>query len=345
MACAMRSTQKLLIRSAAMEKILEIKDLQTNFYTDEGIVRGCDHVSYTVHAGETLAVVGESGSGKSVTVQSVMRLIPTPPGRIDGGEILFKGQDLLKLSERQMQAIRGNDIAMIFQEPMTSLNPVMTIGSQIAESLILHEAHMNKAKARQRVIELLTQVGIAAPDSRIDEYPHQLSGGMRQRVMIAMALACNPQLLIADEPTSALDVTIQAQILRLIDDLKRRSNMAVIMITHDLGVVAETADRVAVMYAGKIVEYGPVEAIFDEPKHPYLIGLKRSMPTLKSDGDALYAIPGMVPIPTQLPQGCKFAPRCEQCMKHCETQEPPMTHFNDEHYARCWLYVQEEASA
>lgn len=325
-----------------MEKVLEIKDLQTNFYTDDGIVRGCDKVSYGVHKGETLAVVGESGSGKSVTALSVLRLVPDPPGKIEGGEIWFKGQDLLTLCDKQIQAIRGNEIAMIFQEPMTSLNPVIRVGSQIAESIRLHQPGTSKREARQRVIELLTQVGISAPASRIDEYPYQLSGGMRQRVMIAMALACKPALLIADEPTSALDVTIQAQILRLIDELKRQLGMAVIMITHDLGVVAETADRVAVMYAGKIVEYGHVNDIFDHPKHPYLVGLKRSMPTLEGDGDELYAIPGMVPNPTQLPEGCKFAPRCEQCMSHCESQEPPVVHFSPEHYASCWLYHPEE---
>ena len=327
-----------------MEKVLEIKDLQTNFYTHDGIVRGCDEVSYSVYKGETLAVVGESGSGKSVTALSVLRLVPNPPGKIEGGEIWFKGQDLLTLSDKQMQAIRGNDIAMIFQEPMTSLNPVLSVGNQIAESIRLHQSGTSRHEARQRAIELLTQVGISAPASRVDEYPHQLSGGMRQRVMIAMALACNPALLIADEPTSALDVTIQAQILRLIDELKRKLGMAVIMITHDLGVVAETADRVAVMYAGQIVEYGHVNDIFDHPKHPYLIGLKRSMPTLDSDSDALYAIPGMVPNPTELPDGCKFAPRCDQCMSHCESQEPPVVYLSGDHYTRCWLYQPEETN-
>ena len=325
-----------------MEKVLEIKDLQTNFYTHEGIVRGCDHVSYSVNKGETLAVVGESGSGKSVTALSILRLVPSPPGKIDGGEIWFKGRNLLTLSDKEIQAIRGNEIAMIFQEPMTSLNPVLRVGEQIAESIFLHQPAMSKQKTRERVIDLLKQVGISAPESRVDEYPHQLSGGMRQRIMIAIALACNPALLIADEPTSALDVTIQAQILRLIDDLKRELGMAVIMITHDLGVVAETADRVAVMYAGKIVEYGHVNDIFDNPKHPYLIGLKRSMPTIDTDTDELYAIPGMVPNPTDLPDGCKFAPRCDQCMSVCELQEPPVFDISADHYARCWLYQSEE---
>ena len=327
-----------------MEKVLEIKDLQTNFYTDEGVVRGCDKVSYCVNKGETLAVVGESGSGKSVTALSILQLVPSPPGKIDGGEIWFNGQDLLTLSDKEIQHIRGNEIAMIFQEPMTSLNPVLRVGEQIGESIRLHQPKTNKVEVRQRVIALLTQVGITAPESRVDEYPYQLSGGMRQRIMIAMALACNPALLIADEPTSALDVTIQSQILRLIDELKHKLGMAVIMITHDLGVVAETADRVAVMYAGKIVEFGHVNDIFDNPKHPYLIGLKRSMPTLDSNGDELYAIPGMVPNPTDLPKGCKFAPRCDQCMACCESQEPPLVNFSDQHYARCWLYQTKETN-
>lgn len=327
-----------------MDNILEIKDLQTHFYTHEGIVRACDRVSYQVGKGETLAVVGESGSGKSVTALSVLGLLPTPPARIEGGQILFKGQDLLSLSEKQMQRIRGNDIAMIFQEPMTSLNPVLRIGDQIGESIRLHQPDTSKSQRRQRVIALLTQVGIAAPAVRIDEYPHQLSGGMRQRVMIAIALACHPALLIADEPTSALDVTIQAQILRLIDDLKHELVMAVIMITHDLGVVAESADHVAVMYCGKIVEYGDVYSLFDDPKHPYLIGLTRAMPTLASDANALYAIPGMVPSPTDLPAGCHFAPRCAQCMAICHTQTPPQIHFSEQHYARCWLYDTSEHS-
>lgn len=326
------------------DKILELKNLHTHFATDEGTVRGCDGVSYCVHKGETLAVVGESGSGKSVTAMSILRLIPNPPGKIISGEIWFQGQELLKLSDKEIQAIRGKDIAMIFQEPMTSLNPVLTIGKQIGESLRLHQPSMDRAQIRQRVIELLTQVGIAAPDTRINEYPHQLSGGMRQRVMIAIALACNPSLLIADEPTSALDVTIQAQILRLINDLKHKMGMAVIMITHDLGVVAETADRVAVMYAGQVVEYGSVEAIFDDPKHPYLVGLKRSMPTLNSDDSSLYAIPGMVPNPTQLPAGCNFAPRCEHCMERCQVEQPPTVHFSNEHHASCWLYHNQESN-
>lgn len=321
------------------EYILEVQQLKTVFHTDEGVVHGCDGVSYAVRKGETLAVVGESGSGKSVTSMSVLRLIPSPPGEIVEGKILFDGIDLVTASEKTMREIRGRRIAMIFQEPMTSLNPVLTVGRQIAESLLLHEKGMTKAAARKRVIELLELVGIPAPESRIDEYPHQLSGGMRQRVMIAMALACSPEVLIADEPTSALDVTIQAQILRLIDELKERLGMAVVMITHDLGVVAETADTVAVMYAGKIVEMGTVRDIFHTPKHPYLQGLRRSMPRIDEDADALYAIEGMVPNPLDLPPGCKFAPRCPHALDVCRAHEPPESRFSQTHIARCWLHV------
>lgn len=322
----------------SIEKILEVKDLKTYFYTDDGVVRGCDGVSYTVGKGETLAIVGESGSGKSVSSMSVMRLVPEPPGRIVAGEIIFNGRDLTKVSIKEMQSIRGKEIAMIFQEPMTSLNPVIPVGKQIAESLLLHEKGISKAGARKRAVELLASVGIPSPEERVDDYPHAMSGGMRQRVMIAMALACSPTLLIADEPTSALDVTIQAQILRLINELKVRLGMSVVMITHDLGVVAETADSVAVMYAGKIVEYGTVYEIFDEARHPYLEGLQLSMPRLDDDSDELYAIEGMVPNPTNLPEGCKFAPRCVKCIDKCKTEEPPLVYFSETHYARCWLY-------
>ena len=320
------------------DKILEVKDLKTYFYTDDGVVRGCDGVSYSVRKGETLAIVGESGSGKSVSSMSVMRLIPEPPGRIISGEILFQGRDLTKISAHEMRSIRGNEIAMIFQEPMTSLNPVVPVGKQISESLLLHEKGISKAQARKKAIDLLADVGIPSPEQRVDDYPHAMSGGMRQRVMIAMALACSPTLLIADEPTSALDVTIQAQILRLINDIKKSLGMSVIMITHDLGVVAETADSVAVMYAGKIVEYGTVYEIFDEARHPYLEGLQLSMPRLDDDSEELYAIEGMVPNPTKLPDGCKFAPRCARCMDKCRTLEPPVVYFSETHYARCWIY-------
>lgn len=317
--------------------LLEVKDLQTTFTTEDGVVNGCNGVSYSLKKGETLAVVGESGSGKSVTAMSILRLIPEPPGKIVRGQILFDGIDLVKATEREMRKIRGNQIAMIFQEPMTSLNPVLTVGQQIGESLKLHERHLTAAAIKQRVIEMLDLVGIPSAEQRFNEFPHQLSGGMKQRIMIAMALACNPRILIADEPTSALDVTIQAQILKLIKNLQRQLGMSVIMITHDLAVVAETADSVAVMYGGQIVEYGTVDEIFHQAKHPYLDGLKKSMPRLDIDQDELYTIEGMVPNPLNIPKGCPFRSRCPREMDCCQ-QEPPVTFFSDSHYARCWLY-------
>ncbi|WP_372712635.1 ABC transporter ATP-binding protein [Ilyobacter sp.] len=318
--------------------ILEVKELKTYFYTDYGVVKGCDGVSYKVYEGETLALVGESGSGKSVSAMSILQLIPDPPGKIVDGEILYNGENLVNYSEKQMEKIRGNDIAVIFQEPMTSLNPVLTVGYQIMEPLKLHQK-MNKKEATARAIELLKLVGIPSPENRIKEFPHQMSGGMRQRVMIAIALACNPKLLIADEPTTALDVTIQAQIINLMEEMQRKLGMAILMITHDLGVVAETADKVAVMYCGKIVEYGNVEDIFYNSKHPYLQGLKKSMPRLDTDNDDdLYVIEGMVPSPLNLPQGCKFADRCEYVMDICRQKEPEAVDFGNEHYAKCFLY-------
>jgi len=319
------------------EKLLEIKNLKTFFYTDDGVVRGCDGVSYAVNKGETLAVVGESGSGKSVTAMSVLQLIPSPPGRIESGQILFKGKDLLKATTEEIRAIRGNRIAMIFQEPMTSLNPVMTVGEQIGESLILHQA-MDKAQARERTLEMLRLVGIPAPETRINEYPYQLSGGMRQRVMIAIALACQPEVLIADEPTSALDVTIQAQILKLMKQLQKEMGMAIILITHDMGVVAETADKVAVMYGGKIVEFGTAKDIFFDARHPYLKGLRQSVLNIDEETDELYVIQGSVPDPLNLPTGCTFAPRCPDRMDICEQKVPEPVYFNDTHYACCRLY-------
>lgn len=317
--------------------ILEIKDLKTYFYTDYGVVKGCDGVSYKVYEGETLAIVGESGSGKSVSAMSILQLIPNPSGKIVKGEILYNGENLVNYSEKQMEKIRGNDIAVIFQEPMTSLNPVLTVGYQIMEPLKLHQK-MNKKEATVRAIELLKLVGIPSPENRIREFPHQMSGGMRQRIMIAIALACNPKLLIADEPTTALDVTIQAQIINLMEEMQKKLGMAILMITHDLGVVAETADKVAVMYCGKIVEYGNVDDIFHNSKHPYLQGLKKSMPRLDTDNDDLYVIEGMVPSPLNLPQGCKFADRCEHVMNICRQKEPEAVDFGNEHYAKCFLY-------
>ena len=324
--------------------ILDIRDLNTWFDTDDGIIKGCDGVSYHVNRGETLAVVGESGSGKSVTAMSIMNLIPTPPGRIVSGEILFHGRDLVGLSASEMQKIRGNRIAMIFQEPMTSLNPVMPVGRQIGESLRLHQKS-SKKEAMAKAVELLRVVGISAPEKRVHDYPHQMSGGMRQRVMIAIALACRPDLLIADEPTSALDVTVQKQILRLIRDLQRELDMAVIMITHDMGVVAETADKVAVMYTGQVVEYGTVLEIFNAPKHPYLEGLRRSIPRIDMDEETLYTIDGIVPDPLNLPLGCRFAPRCPKAMPVCHEKQPGVTHFSETHHARCWLYAKENTHA
>ena len=293
-----------------MSKLLEVKNLKTYFYTDDGIAKAVDNVSYDLDKGETLGLVGESGCGKSVSALSIMRLIATPPGKIVSGEILFKGQDLTKLSEKEMQGIRGNDIAMIFQEPMTSLNPVFTCGYQIDEAVILHQK-VSKEEAKNRSIEMLRLVGIPAPEQRYREYPHQLSGGLRQRVMIAMALSCNPEILIADEPTTALDVTVQAQILELIRKLQDELGMGVIMITHDLGVIAEITKRVAVMYASKVVEYSVSDEIFYNPKHPYTLGLLSSIPKLNKGLGRLATIEGNVPAATNYPAGCHFCTRCK----------------------------------
>mgnify|MGYP001311042410 CR=1 FL=1 len=322
------------------QPLLEIRDLKTWFYTETGVVRGCDGVSYRVEKGQTLAIVGESGSGKSVTAMSILGLIPNPPGKIVGGEILFKGQDLVRCNPEELRRIRGNSIAMIFQEPMTSLNPVMRVGRQIGESLQLHQG-VDRGEARVRAIKLLSMVGISDAESRVDNYPHQMSGGMRQRVMIAIALACRPELLIADEPTSALDVTIQAQILHLIGDLQQKIGMGVILITHDMGVVAECADWVAVMYCGRVVEFGPREQIFGDPKHPYLEGLKKAVPDIGETREMLQEIQGNVPDPLCMPAGCSFAPRCSKRLAHCEDELPPQVHFSDGHYACCWLYPEE----
>jgi len=306
--------------------ILEVKNLKTGFKVDEGEFLAVDDVSFTLESGATLGIVGESGCGKSVTSLSIMRLIPSPPGKIYSGEILFKGENLLKFSEEGMRKIRGNDIAMIFQEPMTSLNPVFTCGNQIAEAIALHQKGLNKKQVREKTIEMLKKVGIPEPDKRVDEYPHQLSGGMRQRIMIAMALSCNPELLIADEPTTALDVTIQAQILDLINNLQKELGTSMILITHDLGVVAETCNHVAVMYAGKIVEYGTVENIFDHPQHQYTKGLLNSIPHFKAGEERkpLTTIPGMVPSLMELPKGCRFQDRCPAVQNDCRAADPPL---------------------
>jgi oligopeptide/dipeptide ABC transporter ATP-binding protein len=316
------------------ERLLDVKGLKTYFFTDEGVVRAVDGVDFYINKGETLGVVGESGCGKSVTALSIMRLIPQPPGRIVEGQMMYNGRNLLDLSPAEMRKIRGKEISMIFQEPMTSLNPVYTCGEQVLETLVLHE-NLSRRDARTRAIEMLDRVGIPSAKQRVDEYPHQMSGGMRQRVMIAMALACKPAVLIADEPTTALDVTIQAQILELLKELQRELGMAVILITHDLGVVAETADRVAVMYAGQVVEYSNVRETFRQPLHPYTAGLQASLPTLGVVVDRLRVIPGTVPNPARFPAGCRFHPRCPVMIDRC-LEEPPIQEHLPNHLARCW---------
>jgi len=320
--------------------LLKIRNLHTYFYTDDGVAKAVDGVDLELVEGGTLGVVGESGCGKSVTALSVMRLIPDPPGKIIQGKIVFGGKDLLTLSEAEMRKIRGRSISMIFQEPMTSLNPVFQIGDQISEVLTLHEG-LSKKEAWNRSIEMLKMVGIPAAERRITEYPHQLSGGMRQRVMIAMALACSPKLMIADEPTTALDVTIQAQILELINRLQREKGMSVILITHNLGVIAETAQMVAVMYAGRVVEYTDVRTLFATPQHPYTQGLLKSIPRLDEDHAKkakLEAIPGLVPSLLDLPPGCKFSNRCKYVFEKCG-QEPPLEEVSTGHFVRCWLHI------
>jgi peptide/nickel transport system ATP-binding protein len=325
--------------ASAPATVLEVNGLQTVFFTNSGLFKAVDDVSFSVGRGETLAIVGESGCGKSVTALSIMRLVPDPPGRIVGGSVMLEGTDLLALDEAEMRAIRGNRISMIFQEPMTSLNPVMRIGDQITEAVRLHRA-MPRKQAWQQAVEMLRLVKIPEPERRASEYPHQLSGGMRQRAMIAMALACRPALLIADEPTTALDVTIQAQILALVLELQKELGMGLILITHDLGVVAQTAQRVIVMYAGKKVEEADVESLFADPRHPYTRGLMASIPAVPShDAKAdvrLIEIPGMVPSLTNLPKGCAFAPRCELAIERCREQYPPLQSFGANHLAACW---------
>jgi oligopeptide/dipeptide ABC transporter ATP-binding protein len=323
-----------------MSHLLEVKNLRTQFPTRAGLVRAVDDVSFYLDRGELLGLVGESGCGKSMTALSIMRLI-APPGRIVEGEVLFDGKDLLKLSDARMREMRGDEIAMIFQDPMTSLNPVFTVGEQIAEALRLHRK-MSHKEARAATIEAMREVAIPDPARRINDYPHQLSGGMRQRVMIAMALACNPKLLIADEPTTALDVTIQAQILELLNELRKQRDLAVLLITHDLGVVAEVADRVAVMYTGRIVEESPVDELFARPKHPYTEGLLRSVPKLTGDDvikkERLETIEGVVPSPTDLPPGCHFAPRCPHRMPRCTEGTIPLYQLEGGVQVRCVLY-------
>ncbi|MEH7452711.1 ABC transporter ATP-binding protein [Gottfriedia acidiceleris] len=320
------------------ETILDVKNLQTYFYTDEGISKAVNGISFKLKKGETLGIVGESGSGKSITSLSLLRLIPSPPGKITGGSILFKGEDLLAKTEKQMRSIRGNEISMIFQEPMTSLNPVYSAGEQIAEAIRLHQK-LNKKEAWDKAVEMLRLVGIPSPEKRAKQEPHELSGGMRQRVMIAMALACHPEVLIADEPTTALDVTIQAQILELIKSLQKDLGTAVILITHDLGVVYETCDRVAVMYAGRIVEYTSAKELYNNPKHPYTIGLLNSLPRLDMDQDELTTIPGTVPSPFNMPKGCSFAPRCAHAKPMCHELVPDLQTLDKNTEVSCWMYT------
>jgi len=322
--------------------VLEVKSLQTYFFTDDGAVKAVDGVSFEVGAGETLGIVGESGCGKSVTSLSILRLIPSPPGKIVGGEIRFMGQNLLDLPDAAMRKIRGNEISMIFQEPMTSLNPVYTCGEQIMEAVMLHQK-VGRKEARTRAIEMLRLVGIPSPEQRVDEYPHQLSGGMRQRVMIAMALSCHPRVLIADEPTTALDVTIQAQILELLNRLQQELGMSILLITHDLGVVAETCDRVAVMYAGQVVEYADVLEIFHHPRMPYTAGLLGSIPVLGHITTRLRVIPGNVPNPSEFPPGCKFHPRCPVAIDRCKVENPELRQIRPQHLARCHRAEEVEA--
>ena len=326
--------------AAARDPLLSVQDLKTYFFTRDGVVRAVDGVSYDVYRGETLGVVGESGCGKSITALSILGLIPNPPGRIVGGRVLLDGRDLVSLSDREMQDVRGNEISMIFQEPMTSLNPVLNIGRQIAEAVMLHQK-LSRRAALDRAGEMLELVRISDVRRRLKEYPHQLSGGMRQRVMIAMALACNPKVLIADEPTTALDVTIQAQILELMVELQERTGTAVVLITHDLGVIAETAQRVVVMYAGRKVEEAEVGALFARPLHPYTHGLLGSMPSheqVRGEGprQKLTEIQGMVPPLYALPPGCKFAPRCPLATDKCRTVEPPLEEHEPRHWSACW---------
>lgn len=319
------------------QPLLSVKNLRTSFFRKGVELPVVDDISFDVDAGETLAIVGESGSGKSVTSLSIMRLIPSPGGRIMGGDILFNGVDLTMIPEKAMYSVRGEQIAMIFQDPMSSLNPVMTIGEQICESLRYHKG-LSKGNATHKAIEILRTVGFARAADIIYEYPHQLSGGMRQRVMIAMAMSCNPQLLIADEPTTALDVTVQAQILDLMQNLKKQFNSAIILITHDLGVVAELADKVLVMYAGKVVERALVRELFDNPQHPYTKGLMQSVPKLDQDEERLFSIGGNVPTPDNFPKGCRFSTRCPEAMPRCHHEQPELIDISPGHQSRCFLH-------
>lgn len=319
------------------ETILEVQDLRTYFFTEEGVVKAVDGVSLELRRGETLGLVGESGCGKSVTSLSIMRLVPSPPGKIVGGKIIYKGENLLEKDEKYMRHIRGNEIAMIFQDPMTSLNPVFRVGDQIAEAIQLHQG-VGRKEALRRAVEMMKLVRIPLAEQRVMDYPHQFSGGMRQRIMIAMALSCNPEILIADEPSTALDVTIQAQILEIMKNLQRERGMSILLITHDLGVIAEMSDRVAVMYAGVIVEYADVKSLFKKPLHPYTKGLLTSIPSLVKRLDRLNVIEGTVPSLVDPPPGCRFHPRCPRAMPICSQEEPELREVEKDHEVACFLY-------
>jgi len=322
------------------DTVLEVKNLQTYFYSSEGVAKAVDGVSFTLHKGETLGIVGESGCGKSMTSLSLLRLVPSPPGKIINGEILLNNTDLMKLSEEELRKIRGNKISMIFQEPMTSLNPVLTVGEQIAETIRLHQG-LSRKEAWQQAVEMIRLVGIPAPEKRAKQEPYQLSGGMRQRIMIAMALACTPDVLIADEPTTALDVTIQAQIIDIIRNLQQQLGMSIIFITHDLGVVAEICDKIAVMYAGQVVEEGSTDSLFEKPLHPYTKGLIQSLPKLYEDQEELSTIHGTVPSPYHYPNGCRYAERCPFATELCRVQQPELITVESDKKVRCWMYSEE----
>jgi oligopeptide transport system ATP-binding protein len=332
------------MRDTTKKPVLQVKNLQTYFKTDDGMVKAVDGVSFDLYSGETLGIVGESGCGKSVTNLSLMRLIPSPPGKIVGGEVIFKDKDILKMSDAEMRSIRGNSISMIFQDPMTSLNPFLRISTQMVETIVLHQA-LSKAEAKKKAIDMLRLVGIPAPEKRVNDYPHQFSGGMRQRVMIGMALSCNADILIADEPTTALDVTIQAQILELIKELAQQFETAVIMITHDLGVVAGMCDEVCVMYAGRLVEKADTEPLFHKPLHPYTQGLINSVPRMDQAHEGkLFSIEGQPPNLINLPDCCSFHPRCNKAMDICRKKYPQLTEIEKGRHVACWLYLDKEGA-
>ncbi|MEK5443731.1 ABC transporter ATP-binding protein [Fredinandcohnia sp. FSL W7-1320] len=327
-----------------MATLLEVKNLKTYFYKKKTVIPAVDGVDLKINKGETLAIVGESGSGKSITSLSIMKLVPSPAGKIVEGEIILDGKNLVDLSEAEMCKVRGNDISMIFQEPMTSLNPVLTVGEQITEVLMYHQK-MSKADSTKKAIEMLEMVGFSRAAELINDYPHRLSGGMRQRVMIAIAMSCNPKLLIADEPTTALDVTIQAQILDLMKDLSHKFDTSILLITHDLGVVSEVADKIVVMYGGQVVEQSPVDDLFDEPLHPYTVGLMNSIPTIEGEIERLQSIEGNVPSPENMPKGCRFAPRCSKAFDRCFAEAPQLKQMGNDRAVRCFLYDDEGAKA